>query len=247
MDTQIPPDDLLDDGGTEAPAIPPHFAAYINQLKAVPALTRAQQLEMHAMAHDPEEPAQSRAWAKQRLWTDALKFVLFVRVKMRQSMPFVRLDDMDAIQEGNVAAGLALERWAPKAGTLTTWLFPHVRGAFLNYARRESDAEQASLSLDAPVTAESLSEVLAEMAGPEAEETVTLGEMLVYDKHTFDDPETVTEYGQVRRLLVEQHGKDGWGDLAADFLIGETNVRELAAKYGVTVPTVYNRMRKMGF
>lgn len=243
MDTPIQPDDIHEEGSTDAP-IPEHFSSYVDYLKRIPALSRAQQLEMHAMANDPDEPAVSRRWAEQRLWLDSLKFVVFVRMQMRRSLPFVRLDDMDILQEGNIAAGAALKRWTPKAGTLTTWLYPHVRGAFLSYAGKESSIDQRAISLDAVVGSEIGADTLE--TGFE-DEPVTLAEVLQYDKHVFDDPETITEYGQVRRLLVEQHGKDGWGDLAADFLIGETNVRELAAKYGVTVPTVYNRMRKMGF
>lgn len=248
MDTPIPLDDLdIEDGGTEAPSVPEHFSAYVAYLKRVEPLTQAQQLAMHEMANDCEEPAESRRWAQSRLWLDTLKFVLYVRTKLRPSMPFVRLDDMDVLQEGNLAAGLALGRWNPARGTLTTWLYPHVRGALLNHAVTESRIDQRAISLDAVVGAEGVSEALESFPGADADEPQTLGDLLTYDNHVFDDPETITEYGQVRKLLVEEHGANGWGDLAADFQIGDTNIRELAEKYAVSVPTIYNRMRKMGF
>jgi hypothetical protein len=158
----------------------------------------------------------------------------------------VRLDDMDAIQSANLAAGLALERWEPERGALSTFLYPAIRGALLTY----TDVE---LTKGLPSRPTSLNDIAASdsyTADSEEESDnspQSLLDTLTYEHHVFDDPEIITEYGQVRRILVEDHGADGWGDLAADFLIGETNVRELAAKYGVSVPTVYNRMRKMGF
>lgn len=247
MDTSTPPesDDRDGESAEVLSSLPEHFKSYIEYLKKIPALTSDQQVALLENTRDPS-PAIRRE-ARNRLWLDSLKFVIFVRMKMRSSLPFVRLDDMDMIQEGNLAAGLALERWDPEKGALSTWLYPHVRGAFLNYAGKETKAEQTAISLDAPVTPESRAEVIEHMQGADLEEPPKLGELLTYDAHVFEDPEIVTEYGQVRKHLVQTHGANGWGDLAADFLIGETNVRELATKYGVTVPTVYNRMRKMGF
>lgn len=236
------PDEDENEQGTDALSqIPAHFGAYVQHLKTIPPLNSAQQAGLLEMTRDEEEPHESRRWATSRLWLDALKFVLYVRMKLRNSMPFVRLDDMDMIQEGNLAAGLALATWEPARGTLTTWLYPHVRGALLDYARSDSRIEQGLVSLDDVVGSETL------VDGQTEEEPYTVAELLVYDHHVFEDPETVTEYGQVRKLLIEEHGANGWGDLAADFLIGATNVRELAAKYEVSVPTVYNRMRRMGF
>lgn len=228
-------------------SIPENLRAYVTYLQKVEPLAGSQQVSMIQMVRNPEESEIARQWASKRLWLDTAKFVLYVRIKLRNSMPFVRLDDMDVIQEGNLAAGEALHNWDPAKGSLTTWLYPSIMGAMLDYAGVEAQVDRTSLSLDSIVGSEASSEALEGITSHDADDLMTLGEMLTYERHVFDDPVIITEYGQIRKLLIEQFGNKGCGDLAADFLVGETNVRDLAAKYKISVATVYNRMRKMGF
>lgn len=241
-------EELIEEGVSAPSETPSPYKAYIDYLSRVTPLTPEQQVELLGMARDEEEPAENRRWANARLWLDCCRLVLYVLRSMHKAgkLPFVRLDDMDAIQSANLAAGLALDRWDPARGALSTFLVPAIQGALLTHTDVElrKGLPARSVDPDEYVTPE---RSMMPLDGTADEEPMTVLESLTYEHHVFDDPETIIAYGQVRRALVEQHGGHGWGDLAADYLIGETNVRELAKKYGVTTPTVYNRMRKMGF
>lgn len=233
-DTSDLSEELPDDGGTEAPEVS-IYKQYVDSLRAQPPLTESQRKRLHEQG------------ARNLLWLDACKLVLYAfrQELMQGRIPgVVRLDDMDMIQEANVAAGRALALWDPAKGKLSTWLWPHIRFALLRHALEEQQhAGQTRASLDDSVGSEELAEA-QDVPGMEQAEEIRLEDQLIYDHHVFDEPEAAAMHAEFIKRLCEGLPA-GVGDLAADFLFKDMKVTELAEKYAVSVPTVYNRLRKI--
>lgn len=213
--------------------LPSAYKRYVDSLSKHAPLDDAQRARLHA-EHSP------------LLWVDACKLVLYAyRAQRAQGMlPYTRLDDMDMIQEANLAAGRALESWDPCKGKLSTWLWPHIRFALLRHALEEREhTGKGRASMDEWIGAEELAEA-QDTPGMEQEEPIRLEDELVYDHHVFDAPEAAAVHAELIERINAMCSED-FAELAVDFLFRDYKVTELADKYEVSVPTIYNRLRKL--
>ena len=72
------------------------------------------------------------------LWEPTEEVETIVRntvARLAKSMPAARTQFDDLYQEGLLAAAKALSQYDPSKGKLTTYLFPRVRGAAIDYLR----------------------------------------------------------------------------------------------------------------
>lgn len=172
--------------------------------------------------------------------------VAYVVAKMRQqgSIPSVVADDLDAIQEGNIAGLRALQKWDPTQGTLGSWLFPHIRGAILNYANSHLQivgSKHTSTIRAGMDEAVAYDEIPASQDEPGSEqlEAFSLEESLVYDRPVLPEPESAAEHaalvGAINRLETlnrEAIVLNLWG----------LSVQEIADAQGVSNETARRRL-----
>jgi RNA polymerase sigma factor (sigma-70 family) len=126
--------------------------------------------------------------ARLLLWEDALRLVLLIEGRLRKQYG-IEQPDLDMIQEGNIAAGKAVETWDPSAGAFSTWIVAAVRGRMLDYLNEAAKGGIGSKS--AAVVLVDMDEVVAsasETSGGEdrpgmqrASAGFTRGELLTYD------------------------------------------------------------------
>jgi RNA polymerase sigma factor (sigma-70 family) len=123
--------------------------AYINDLRRIlKPLTAAQRIELSNCIQDNVCNPPARNEARALLWEDALRLVLTVEGRIRKRYG-LEAQDMDMVQEGNLAAGRAVDSWNPAKGAFSTWVIAHVRGAMLDYLNESSKGGVGSKSSDA--------------------------------------------------------------------------------------------------
>jgi RNA polymerase sigma factor (sigma-70 family) len=160
--------------------------AYINDLRRIlKPLTAAQRKELkREMSLRCLGPGKQEA--RTLLWEDALRLVLMVEGRIRQRYG-IEFTDMDMVQEGNLAAGRAVDTWDPDKGTFSTWVASHVRGAMLDYLNESNKGGVGSKSSDTMMV--DMEEGVAYAAettgttdtpGAKAEGAFTRGELLTY-------------------------------------------------------------------
>jgi hypothetical protein len=110
--------------------------AYLSDLSRVPRLSADQQHDLHAIAQESGSALAIRT-ARDLLWKDALRLVLMVEKRLRRSFG-LQYPDPDMIQEGNLAAGKAVETWDPQQGAFSTWVAKVCGGAMLDYMNEAS-------------------------------------------------------------------------------------------------------------
>ena len=89
-----------------------------------------QDLWMKAMDGDKE--------ANQALWLQGVRMVNKLVKKFIQLGKILPGDEMDAIQEGNLAIGENLKNWSPNRGAYSTFIWVCIRGALVDFNDKES-------------------------------------------------------------------------------------------------------------
>lgn len=112
---------------TEASLSTDSMSAYLADIERTLVTHTAQDRStLHALMQQGDKGA------RMRLWEDALRLVLLVEGRLRKAYG-IEAPDLDMIQEGNLAAGRAVETWDPQQGAFSTWIVAAVRGAMLDY------------------------------------------------------------------------------------------------------------------
>jgi len=118
---------------------------YLADLDKVATLTTDERIALWHKAQDPSEKLVSPSM--NRLWTDACRFVVVIESRIRKAYG-IESPDPDMIQEGNLAAGKAVETWDPAQGAFTTWIGRVVSGAMLDYLNEANKGGVGSKSAD---------------------------------------------------------------------------------------------------
>jgi RNA polymerase sigma factor (sigma-70 family) len=184
----------------------------------------------------------------QKLWEQAARLVLFQLGKMKKNgeLPTVDYDDMDAIQEANLAVGEALKRWEPHRGTLATFLIPHIRGTLLKYANTMHNGGIGShhvtvytRSVDDVMPAQDLAEDIGESADNPA---VTYLDNLTYEQgQGIDTPEGLMERADIYTALEQLPFMDS--ELLLMVHIHDVPVDQMAADRDVSRETIRRHLR----
>lgn len=72
--------------------------------------------------------------AMNTLWLQSMPLVAHIAGNLQEAGRIHGVDYLDAVQEGNIAARSAIERWKPGRGRFTTFLWPRIAGAMIRYA-----------------------------------------------------------------------------------------------------------------
>jgi RNA polymerase sigma factor (sigma-70 family) len=234
---------MIDEVVTEEYSGPDSFSAYAAAIDRVRRDTKEAQAKLLRTAKGIEYATalESRA-AYQELWQQASKLVLYIHARMKRSgkLPTVGYDDLDAIQEANIAVGEALLKWDPERGTLATWLVPHIRGALLNYANTHLNAGIGSkhvnvvrVGLDEQVDSEEISSAQDE-PGQEQSIGITREESLTYGDAV---PQLeCLQRAQVERAIESMPYRNRV--IASLHYLGGLSVTEIAERHGVSGETV---------
>jgi RNA polymerase sigma factor (sigma-70 family) len=239
--------------------------AYINDLRRVlKPLTAAQRRELYKLMTDSEQGLRTRALARAELWEDATRLVLAVEGRIRKRYGHEDAD-MDMIQEGNLAAGKAVDSWNPDKGAFSTWIVSNVRGAMLDYLNESNKGGVGSKSSDAVMM--DMEEGVAYAAettgttdtpGAKTEGAITRGELLTYDgirigedlegtsayaPHGFESQETQYETGRLEAALTHLPDRDAY-ILSAYYGIGlpQLTLQQIADKSGYSVSGIRKRI-----
>lgn len=232
---------MIDELVTEEYSGPDSFSAYAAAIDRVRRDTAKDQAELLRRARGNTSAALK---AYQELWSQASKLVLYIHARMKRSgkLPTVGYDDLDAIQEANVAVGEALMKWDPERGTLATWLVPHIRGALLNYANTHLNAGIGSkhvnvvrVGLDEQVDSEEISSAQDE-PGMEQSIGITREESLMYGEEVLPAQHECLQRAQVERAIESMPYRNRV--IASLHYLGGLSVKEIAERHGVSGETV---------
>lgn len=229
-------DEHLDDGTSNTRD---GFSAYAS---AIDRIRRDSGADQAALLHKAKGDSPAALRAYQELWTQASKLVLYVHGKMKRQgkLPTVAYDDMDAIQEANVAVGHALMRWDPTKGTLATWLVPQIRGALLDYANTHLNAGIGSkhvsvtrVGLDEQVDSEEVSSAQDE-PGMEQSVGITREESLTYSDDVIPAQHECLQRHQIESAIYsmsQPHGTIAWEHYILGMDIADiANFRDISAQ-----------------
>lgn len=103
------------------------FDYFMSDVRSLPRQTPEQLVELHISAKA------GNSKARHALWLEAVRIVLFAAGKNRMGAE----TDMDVLQEGMLAAGVAVDSWEPEKGAFSTWVVAKTRGAMSDYYRTE--------------------------------------------------------------------------------------------------------------
>jgi len=182
--------------------------------------------------------------AYQQLWEQAARLVLFQLGKMKKNgeLTTVNHDDMDAIQEANLAVGEALKRWDPSRGTLATFLIPHIRGSLLKYAQTMHNGGVGSHHVT--VFASSTEDIVRyeHTEGLDMPDVSTYGETLVYEQgQGIPTPEDVVQRLDVYEALADLPPMDS--ELLSLVHLQEYPVEQVAEDRNVSRETIRRHLR----
>jgi RNA polymerase sigma factor (sigma-70 family) len=195
--------EVKDEYDTDARVEVNAFTSYMRDVDKLSRLTNEQQSDLQQDCRD------GYTFACLRLAEQATLIVAYVVAKMRRAgkLPTISADDLDAVQEGNYAALIALRKWDPAKGTLGTWLVPQIRGSLLNYANTHLNAGIGSkhtrvirTGLDETVAYD---EIPASQDEPGAEQAIPLSleESLSYDRPVLPEPESASEHQKLTEAI----------------------------------------------
>jgi RNA polymerase sigma factor (sigma-70 family) len=221
--------DDADTGYETSDDVKPHYKAYLDSLRIYEPLTTEEQISLAIdLAYSGPFAIPVRDWARNRLWIDTAKLVLYVFHLMRRagSLPGVAPDDMDVIQEGNMAAGRALKRWDPSKGALSTFLVPSIRGAMLNY--REKEIEFERLLQEAPEVSDF----------DEVDEESDDG--LEFNQTVFLSPERSAFYAQVIERVRKLPSPSR--DMLESYFFLDQAVADIADRHNTSEASVYREI-----
>lgn len=224
---------------------PDPYSAYMRDIGLLTSkYSNEEQAELQSAANEGD------MFAHEELWKQAQFVVLFVYNRMVRAgrLPTAK-QDIDAIQEANLAAGEALRRWDPSRGTLATWLVPTIRGVLLNYANTHRNGGIGSKhtspileGLDEIVASEEILGPLEDNPGVEGVEHITREESLVYPEgEVFPSPEPETDRAHLyERVLAmpEQYREP----MLAHYWDG-LPIGAIAAQMGVSTETIRRHLR----
>jgi RNA polymerase sigma factor (sigma-70 family) len=195
---------------------------------------------MRKLSHEDLRAARDRQdW--NTLWLQSIPLVKFSIKKMMSEGevdPFWAREDL--LQEGMLAAGLAVRSWDTIEGAFSSWVTLKVRGHLLDHLNR--NATNGMGGKDADVTVASLHEI----AHRTEESETTRQDELAYDVEVFAPPETAAEAAALRRLMVRLTSAEA-DVVARTFGLGGAepqSLREVAEHYGVSHVMLRKRLKR---
>lgn len=109
-----------------------HKLRYLADVAEVTIVSKREQAELWMKAMDGDQ----EAW--HLLWLQGTRMVLKLVRKFIELGKILPGDEMDAIQEGNVAVGLALPNWTPNRGAYSTYIWTCIRNGLTDFNLEES-------------------------------------------------------------------------------------------------------------
>jgi RNA polymerase sigma factor (sigma-70 family) len=231
---------------------------YLQDIKTSTPLNEGQRRALHAVRHDKD--------AHDILWRDALRLVLLIEGRLRKAYG-IDEPDPDMIQDGNIAAGRAVDTWDPERGKFSTWVTATVRGAMLDYLNEMNKGgigskSSATLLVDMEEGVTSAPETTGteDRPGLRQEGMIPRSELLTYDgivigedidgtsgytPEGFETPETLALRSQLCGALAKLPEEDAY-ILRAYYGVGEAQhtLAELAQKTGYSISGIRKRIIK---
>lgn len=203
--------------------------AYMTDLRSQ-SRCRQTDLELHTILHDEHERGTARETARRTLWGRALGLVLRAEAKLRKRFELDEIDP-DMVQEGNLAAGKAVETWDPSRGAFSTWIIVNARGAMLDYLNERNKGgvgskSSAAMMVDMEEGVASSPELggTEDMPGMEQPGQISRGDLLTYEgiqmgpaleglgyvPAEYEDPERLALIARIREVIDILPTDDGY-------------------------------------
>lgn len=236
--------------------------AYMQGLRAQDRC-RKSDLELHTILHDETERGTARETARRQLWGRALGLVLRAELKIRKRFELEEIDP-DMVQEGNLAAGKAVETWDPDRGAFSTWISVNARGAMLDYLNERNKGgvgskSSAAMMVDMEEGVASSPELdgAEDMPGMKQAGQISRGDLLTYEgvqigpdlegegylPEDFESPERLALIARIRDVIGSLRTTDAY-ILKAYFGLDrpKRTLAELADDTGYSVSGIRKRV-----
>lgn len=200
------------------------YKQYSDQLKRIRPLNEVERIHLQKLGYVSP------------LRTDSLRLVLFVFHTMKRQGTFGSIPDMDVIQVGNVAALAAIPKWNPDKGTFSTYLYPYIRGAMLNFMKDEVAWSQATSST--PITTENASGEMSDWSVQQEEFEV---EVLSPERELDNEPYDLMIADQIKRSIARLPSKM-YDDIVDRYFL-DISVEQMAEARNITMAGVYQHIR----